>query len=188
MGNIKSMCEKYYVYGCFIENILKYVGMGKGNRYKHCTSGKSSCSELNRDFHAGKNLVVEFFAKNISRVEALHLEAKLISENKESLYNKKEGLKSLESPNLKRTLNYKSPSFSEIEAKISSMANTITDEQISKVYEILVMAGLDFYLVESGNKSTMLVIDKFDEVEAEKVWYEAAGQYCDGDEIPGWRD
>lgn len=50
------------------------------------------------------------------------------------------------------------------------------------------MAGLDFYLVESGSKSNMLVIDKFDEVEAQQIYYKAVGLDCDGDEIPGWRD
>lgn len=72
------MCEKYYVYGCFVDKTLKYVGMGKGNRYKHCTSGKSSCPELNRDFYAGKKLHVELFAENLDRVSALHLESEFI--------------------------------------------------------------------------------------------------------------
>ena len=188
MTDVKSMCEKYYVYGCFVDKTLKYVGMGKGNRYKHCTSGKSSCPELNRDFYAGKKLHVELFAENLDRVSALHLESKFIDKNND-LYNKKAGLTSLEIPNLKRTqLKYRSASFSDIKSKISTLANTINDDQLSSVYEILVMAGLDFYLVESGSKSNMLVIDKFDEVEAQQIYYKAVGLDCDGDEIPGWRD
>lgn len=188
MKDIKTMCEKYYVYGCYVDGKLKYVGMGSRDRYKHCISGKSSCSELNRDFHEGKTLYVDFFQKNMNRVDAMHLENKLILENLEALYNKKVDFQ-LQTPNIKKSsLKYKDTDFNKVREKISDMANTITEDNLNTVYEILMMAGLDFYLVESGKSSTMLVIDKFDENMADKAWYEAAGKYADGDEIPGWRD
>ena len=41
--------KKYYVYVCSVNNNSVYVGKGSGDRYKHCTSGRSSCAELNRD-------------------------------------------------------------------------------------------------------------------------------------------
>ena len=51
---LKPLSDKhqriYYVYVCKVDGVPKYVGMGKGGRWKHCVSGKSSCSELNRNF------------------------------------------------------------------------------------------------------------------------------------------
>ena len=35
--------RSYYVYQALVDGVVKYVGNGKGNRYKHCNSGMSSC-------------------------------------------------------------------------------------------------------------------------------------------------
>lgn len=79
----------YYVYHCLVDGIVRYVGMGKGNRMSHCASGKSSCSELNRDFHAGKELVVVKVKDKLTRTDAQDLEINLIwSYPDEQLYNK----------------------------------------------------------------------------------------------------
>ena len=80
--------NKYYVYGAYVDGVLKYVGKGTGNRYKHCMSGKSSCAELNRDFFGGKHITVELLYQNLAEDRALILERDMISENFEDLYNK----------------------------------------------------------------------------------------------------
>ena len=77
----------YYVYGCYVDRVLKYIGKGKGDRWKHCTSGNSSCKELNRDFFLGKSMNVEILYDNLSEDEALKLEKLLLSVGN-SLYNK----------------------------------------------------------------------------------------------------
>ena len=43
----------YYVYIVFVNGVPKYVGKGKGDRFKHPISGASSVPELNRDFFNG---------------------------------------------------------------------------------------------------------------------------------------
>lgn len=80
----------YYVYGCYVDRVLKYIGKGKGDRWKHCTSGNSSCKELNRDFFLGKSMNVEILYDNLSEDEALKLEKLLLSVGN-SLYNKQGG-------------------------------------------------------------------------------------------------
>jgi hypothetical protein len=71
--------NKYYVYGAYVDGVLKYVGKGTGNRYRHCMSGKSSCAELNRDFFGGKHITVELLHQNLAEYRALILERDMIS-------------------------------------------------------------------------------------------------------------
>lgn len=86
------MNNEYYVYVCLVDGVVKYVGMGKGDRYKHCTSGTSSCGELNRDFFTGKELRVDIIHHSLTRNEAAYKEAEVISHyGFEELYNKQRG-------------------------------------------------------------------------------------------------
>lgn len=86
------MNQEYYVYVCYVDGVVRYVGMGKGDRYKHCTSGTSSCPELNRDFFLGKEMSVEMIHTYLARNEAAFKEAEVIaSYDFNSLYNKQKG-------------------------------------------------------------------------------------------------
>jgi len=50
-----QMKEKiYYIYAAYVDGVLRYIGKGSGDRYKHCTSGRSSCVDLNIDLFNGK--------------------------------------------------------------------------------------------------------------------------------------
>ena len=84
--------NKYYVYGAYVDGVLKYVGKGTGNRYKHCMSGKSSCVELNRDFFSDKEILVKFIAENLCEKEAFNIEADSIEKHSSTLYNKSRGV------------------------------------------------------------------------------------------------
>lgn len=87
--------EHYYVYVCLVNGEPKYVGMGSGERYKHCQSGVSSCKELNKDFFefGADNMLTVKVESQLSRERAQYLEnsliAHLIEDFSESLYNKK---------------------------------------------------------------------------------------------------
>ena len=74
------MKNVYYVYMWYYKNELVYVGKGKGARWQHGNSGKSSCYELNKIhfLEGNENLRVEFEKKNLSNKEALDLEDLLI--------------------------------------------------------------------------------------------------------------
>lgn len=84
---MKEESNIYYVYGCYVDDVLKYIGKGKGDRWTHCTSGNSTCRELNRDFFLGKRMEVKILYKNLSESDALSLEKLLLSVGS-SLYNK----------------------------------------------------------------------------------------------------
>lgn len=86
------MNNDYYVYVCHVDGVVKYVGMGKDERYKHCTSGTSSCAELNRDFFQGKKMEVVVAHNFMSKNEAAYKEAEVIESYPfEQLYNKQRG-------------------------------------------------------------------------------------------------
>lgn len=76
----------YYVYIVYVDNIPRYVGKGKGDRWKHCTGGTSHCVELNRDFFLGKKMEVKFAQESMSEKDALSLEKSLI-QSFNALYN-----------------------------------------------------------------------------------------------------
>lgn len=86
------MNNEYYVYVCFVDGDVKYIGMGKGDRYKHCTSGTSSCAELNRDLFTNKEMRVEIKYHSLTRNEAAYKEAEVIAQyDFTQLYNKQKG-------------------------------------------------------------------------------------------------
>lgn len=84
-----SEVGEYYVYGWFYKNQLVYVGMGKGDRYKHGNSGTSNCYELNQiHFTEGKDkLSSKLLWTGLSREKALKEESNVIDLNKDTLYN-----------------------------------------------------------------------------------------------------
>lgn len=84
--------NNHYVYVCYVNNVAKYVGMGKGSRFKHCTSGKSSCAQLNRDFFNEDKMSTVIVEEGLTRDDALLRESFIISEiGIENLYNISEG-------------------------------------------------------------------------------------------------
>lgn len=79
--------NEYYVYVAKINGVVSYVGSGKGDRYLHCTSGKSHNVELNKAFLSGQCITVEIVEKSLSKKTSLDKELALIKE-----YSKKQGL------------------------------------------------------------------------------------------------
>lgn len=89
------MGKLYYVYIVYSEGNPVYVGKGKGGRFRHTISGKSSCLELNRDYFNGKYIEVLIVEDRLEEDAALSTEAWWINyihnENKErglDFYNK----------------------------------------------------------------------------------------------------
>lgn len=68
----------YYVYVATLNEDILYIGKGKALRYKHVTSGKSNCLELNRLFFLGVTPTVEIHKDNLTDIEAQVLETSLI--------------------------------------------------------------------------------------------------------------
>jgi hypothetical protein len=81
------MENEYYVYGCYVEGKLRYVGKGKGNRYTHCTSGASTSPALNRDFFSGKDMKVKKLRECLTDEDAKSIEKLLIEVAGDALYN-----------------------------------------------------------------------------------------------------
>lgn len=84
----------YYVYVCLVNGKPKYVGMGSGTRLHHCTTGASSCRDLNRDYHQfGKeNMLTVKVRYDLSKDIAEEYESLLINDlisDDHHLYNKK---------------------------------------------------------------------------------------------------
>jgi len=79
--------SEYYVYCCSVDGMIRYIGKGKGGRLNHCNSGKSSCYELNKAHFDGKDIEVWKHTENLTKSEADRLEAKLIQEFKDQLFN-----------------------------------------------------------------------------------------------------
>ena len=46
-----------------MDNVLRYVGKGTGDRFKHCNSGKSTCALLNRDYFNDCKVLLEELMK-----------------------------------------------------------------------------------------------------------------------------
>ena len=78
---------KWFVYFCYVDGILRYVGEGEANRWVHCNSGKSNCVELNRAYFEGKTIRVEVVHECSSKAEAVSLECAYITEYRHQLWN-----------------------------------------------------------------------------------------------------
>lgn len=83
--------QKNYVYVVFVDKSLKYIGKGRGDRYKHAVSGISSVMELNRDLFLGKLIEVKIVQNGLTESVATLLERDMIgsAKDKYDLYNKK---------------------------------------------------------------------------------------------------
>lgn len=83
---------EHYVYFCYVDNILRYVGEGKKDRWKHCVSGKSSCALLNKSYFCGCQMIVQVVHTGISKEEAVLLEKRYIEQHKPDLWNLDKGV------------------------------------------------------------------------------------------------
>jgi len=75
------MNKMYYVYLAYLDDVPRYVGFGKRDRYKHVNSGVSSVRELN--FHVlkyDKKFRIEFLKTNLSKSDAQKYEIKFIKQ------------------------------------------------------------------------------------------------------------
>lgn len=153
----------YYVYACYVDDELRYIGMGKGARYKHCISGKSSCSELNRDFHAGKVLRVEKIETKLTQREAANLEADLIDEYmEEGLYNKLVYPSVASQPLISKVVGVtvkQKQDPKELMKQIAKVSPNITEYDFENLKYWLEKCGLHMCIAEVGTVNT-LVLDK----------------------------
>lgn len=158
---LKSAGDIYYVYQCEVEGVIRYIGKGKGDRSYHCISGKSSCAQLNKDFHEGKNMVVTKLIKNICEFDAIEIESKLIIKHRDTLYNKTLG-KERKLPNSivkSKTVKIVGEGMDDKVVTTLMTKNEWMDENIVlELYGTLSMLGLDIFLVE-GIYGKCLVID-----------------------------
>lgn len=166
MGEVKEYTQLYYVYECRVDGVLRYVGMGKGNRYKHCASGKSSCSELNRDFHEGKEITVVKVKEKLTKTDALIYEADLIIST-EGLYNIKKELSFGQIPDFKRSDKYKVlGSYYDKKTRhkfmklLGNKADEMTEELFSKLRRILSECGLEAVMVQYEGASPIIILDR----------------------------
>ena len=151
----------YYVYACYVDEILRYIGMGKGARFKHCTSGKSSCPELNRDYHAGKSFRVEKIEEGMTQSDAFLLEMTLIDDGVD-LYNKLVCPSMASQPMLSKVNGIKvkqKQDPKELIKQIVKVSPNITEHNFENLSYWLHECGLTLYIAEVGSTKT-LVLDK----------------------------
>lgn len=153
----------YYIYECKVDGVVKYVGMGKGSRYQHCTSGASSCAELNSDFTLGKLMAVEIVENKLTEYEAKQIENdRILSYPEGQLYNKKISLDFRSSPNASKikgiTLN-ESPKDEEVLRLVTKINPDIEHKAFSDLLRSLNMAGISLGVASVG-KTKILTLDK----------------------------
>ena len=54
-----------------MDNVLRYVGKGTGDRFKHCNSGKSTCALLNRDYFNDCKFNIVIYKDGLTEKDAL---------------------------------------------------------------------------------------------------------------------
>ena len=80
--------QNYYVYIAYVKGVPVYVGKGRGRRYLHCSSGKSSCLLLNKDYFAGEKITVKFACRDLDEPSARRAESDTIAKiGIDNLYN-----------------------------------------------------------------------------------------------------
>lgn len=166
MSDIEKVLKTYYVYHCYVDGVLRYVGMGKGNRYKHCSSGISSCLELNKDFHEGKEIVVTKIKEKLTKSQAQQIEAFEIDKH-ETLYNKRRGIDFSQVPDVSKSKDYKIlASMGDIKDKdkilkvLAKKSPDIDEKLYWQIRNVLNMAGSDLFLVQYDKSAPILIVDK----------------------------
>lgn len=153
----------YYVYVCHVDGVLRYIGMGKGIRYKHCTSGKSSCSELNRDFHEGKSIVVVKVAEKLTHSEAKGIETDMIWEEKDNgIYNKQLNPSAASQPLLSKVSGIfldEKATHEDFYKQLTKVSPDIDEHSYENLQHWLHRCGLTMYLASAG-ANKVLVLDK----------------------------
>jgi hypothetical protein len=74
--------DGYYVYMCYINNRLVYVGKGTKQRYLHPNSGRSSVIEFNAMFFLGRTVDVKIYKDSLTAQEAKSLEKSITNKLK----------------------------------------------------------------------------------------------------------
>ena len=169
--------QKHYVYGCYVDGELKYIGHGVGNRYKHCLGGTSSCGELNRDFYEGRSLVVKKLYEELTKSEAENIEEDLIRKSFDSLYNKVVKYTPVNSkPNVSKKRDYKILAHTWSLDEEKDYYNTfmqskgIDRDTLSGIEDPLIQEGLCIYIIKDSTSNPMIIIDKVDEHNVNK-WH-----------------
>lgn len=186
--------NKYYVYACYVEGDLKYVGMGQGLRYRHCNSGSSSCAELNRDFYEGKNIEVKKLHISKTKQEAEQLEEDLIRDNFDNLYNKLvKYIPPPSKPNVSKKKDYKilanSWSIGEDKNYFDDfmLSKGLDSDSVDRIEDPLIQVGMCMYVVKDGQSSPMIVIDKMNERDVYKWHAKAFGHLAHPDGLYDWQ-
>lgn len=74
-----------------IDNVVRYIGEGKKDRYLHVNSGVSHVKELNREYFEGRQMSIEIYNDNLSKIESLSIERFLLNKYKKcGLWNSKD--------------------------------------------------------------------------------------------------
>lgn len=74
-----------------IDNVVRYIGEGKADRFKHVNSGVSHVYELNKEHFLGRKMDIQIYNKNLTKTEALSIERFLLNKYKQcGLWNKKD--------------------------------------------------------------------------------------------------
>lgn len=167
---VKKQIKCYYVYVCYVDNEPKYIGMGKGRRLDHCTSGKSSCPELNKDFFEGKSLRVEKVKEKLTNSQARIEESFLIQDYDKqgySLYNRRRDIDFTQNPNVTRVKDAKilasyddKSTKHKVEDAFSKICCDTEEDSLYKLNRILQELGVSIYLVKYGDSAPCLVLDK----------------------------
>jgi hypothetical protein len=127
------MNREYYVYACIVKGNLVYVGKGKGNRYLHCTSGTSSCMELNRDLfkYGAHNFKVLKVVDLLTEQEALEMEKDVLMWDREglSLYNRTYGANSKQDFNEQLALEFWYYLNKSVDPKFKWNGNSLFEEE-----------------------------------------------------------
>lgn len=172
-----SEANKYYVYACYVDDELKYIGMGQGLRYRHCNSGSSSCAELNKDFYEGKKIEVKKLHKNLTKAKADEIEEGLIRDSFDSLYNKViKYVPPPSKPNVSMKKDYKILAGTWSLGKEKKyfddfmLSKGLDVNDLCRIQDPLIQSGMCVYIVKDGTSSPMIVIDKMKESDVDK-WH-----------------
>lgn len=189
-----SETNKYYVYECYVNDELKYVGMGQGLRYRHCYSGSSSCAELNKDFYEGKKIEVKKVHKSLTKIEAEHLEEDLIRVNFENLYNKViKYIPPASKPNISMKKDYKilanTWSLGDEKEYFEDfmLSKGLDSEDLSRIQDPLIQIGMCLYIVKDASSSPMIIIDKTKDSEVNKWHAKVFSHLAHPDGLYDWR-